>query len=312
MKKILSIVIVGIILGANALVASNVLTKNTAYAAPDCTKDSFSIEEMDNLQDEFKNFEDYEICAKQLNTKKQAECNGDQACIDEYNKTIEALQNAAAMSAAESDPDKYIVDDSFELSDIRTNQCIGPDDKTKITAVIEEPLDTDLAGQPENSSGDTGEIRNCVRTTLCVERAEKRGLECVAYMNKLEEGAEYCKQASDRLAADSNSASYTLTVDGKVRKALVTCKPIQIILGTSGFDILYTYIGFIYRWGAGAAGIIAVLIIVVSGIQISASGGDQQAVTSAKTRILTSIGGLALLFLSAILLYTINPTFFVK
>ena len=55
---------------------------------------------------------------------------------------------------------------------------------------------------------------------------------------------------------------------------------------------------------------IAVLIMVISGIQISAAAGDQQAVTNAKNRIVQSLGGLALLFLSGIVLYTINPTFF--
>jgi type IV secretory pathway VirB2 component (pilin) len=58
--------------------------------------------------------------------------------------------------------------------------------------------------------------------------------------------------------------------------------------------------------------VIAVLIIVISGIQISAAGGDQTTVTNAKNRIVQSLGGLVILFLSAIILYTINPTFFTK
>ena len=61
---------------------------------------------------------------------------------------------------------------------------------------------------------------------------------------------------------------------------------------------------------AGVVGIIAVLIIVISGIQISMDQGGGESVTSAKNRIMQSLAGLVILFLSALILYTINPTFF--
>ena len=76
--------------------------------------------------------------------------------------------------------------------------------------------------------------------------------------------------------------------------------------------MLYGYIGMIYTWGASIVGIIAVLIIVISGIQISAGGGDPEAINSAKKRIIQSLSGIAVLFLSGLILYTINPDFFVR
>jgi hypothetical protein len=91
--------------------------------------------------------------------------------------------------------------------------------------------------------------------------------------------------------------------------AAVGCNKRQWIIGTSGTGILKVYVKQLYRWGAVTVGFIAVVSIVVSGIQISISGvsGD---ITSAKNRIMQAIMGLVLLFLSGIILYTINPGFF--
>jgi hypothetical protein len=88
------------------------------------------------------------------------------------------------------------------------------------------------------------------------------------------------------------------------------CSIVQVIIGQSGTAILKTYIAIIYRWAAGIVGIIAVLVIVISGIQISADQGSGENLSSAKTRIGQAIAGLVILFLSSLILYTINPTFF--
>jgi len=90
-----------------------------------------------------------------------------------------------------------------------------------------------------------------------------------------------------------------------------TCQRVQIIKAKSGADLLYTYIGMIYKWAAGVIGIIAVLTMVYSGVLIIASNGNSEAIESAKDRIIKSIAGLVVLFLSGLILYSINPTFFV-
>lgn len=83
-----------------------------------------------------------------------------------------------------------------------------------------------------------------------------------------------------------------------------------ILEGTDGLDLLRKYASQVYQWIAGIVGAICILIIVVSGIQISMGGVSQEEVSAAKDRITRSLVGLVVLFLSAFILYTINPIFF--
>lgn len=92
--------------------------------------------------------------------------------------------------------------------------------------------------------------------------------------------------------------------------ALIACTRSQIILSSSGTGLLSEFIGALFKWAASIVGIIAVLVMVVSGIQISMAGGDSAKLDSAKTRIMESISGLVILFLAWLILYTINPNFF--
>ena len=89
-----------------------------------------------------------------------------------------------------------------------------------------------------------------------------------------------------------------------------TCSIKERISGTSGIDIIAKYVHAIYVWAAGLVGIVAVFTMVYSGIEISMAGGDSAKYESAKKRIMDSIMGLAILFLSGLILYTINPGFF--
>ena len=88
------------------------------------------------------------------------------------------------------------------------------------------------------------------------------------------------------------------------------CQEVYAVISDGGTAMISGYIGMIYRWGASFVGLIAVLVIVLSGVQIATSGGDSQAIESAKDRILKSIGGIVVLFLSGLILYTVNPNFF--
>ena len=65
----------------------------------------------------------------------------------------------------------------------------------------------------------------------------------------------------------------------------------------------------IFTWGALTVGSIAVMTIVLNGVRIQMSGvsGD---ITEAKNKIFQAIAGIVLLFLSGLILYTINPGFF--
>ncbi|MCF7830505.1 hypothetical protein K9M41_00705 [Candidatus Gracilibacteria bacterium] len=82
------------------------------------------------------------------------------------------------------------------------------------------------------------------------------------------------------------------------------------ITGGTGMELTKNYIAILYKYGASIIGIICVLIIVISGIQIITGGASSEGVTQAKTRIFNSLLSLMLLFFSAMILKTINPGFF--
>jgi hypothetical protein len=122
----------------------------------------------------------------------------------------------------------------------------------------------------------------------------------------------YCFRVCARDVKDKNICKIKATCD-KTDKDLgpnPTCQRIQIIEAKSGVNLLNQYVRMIYFWAAGTIGIIAVLTIVISGVQIMTAGGSGS-IDTAKGRIIQAIFGLIVLFLSGLILYTINPTFFV-
>lgn len=82
------------------------------------------------------------------------------------------------------------------------------------------------------------------------------------------------------------------------------------VTGSSGVILIKNYIGLIYRYAASLIGIICVLIIVVSGVQIMTGGLSSEGVNQAKERIYQALFSLILLFCTAMLLRTLNPGFF--
>lgn len=77
--------------------------------------------------------------------------------------------------------------------------------------------------------------------------------------------------------------------------------------GGQGYILNYARILFVYI--GGLAGTLALLMLIVSGIQIIMGGGGEQ-VKKSTERILNTLGGLALLATSGFILYLINPCFF--
>lgn len=110
---------------------------------------------------------------------------------------------------------------------------------------------------------------------------------------------------------DNSKEALPITINGEASpKPLVHCSLVERITGDTGTDIFSQYVGALYKWAAGIVGIVTVLIMVASGIQISMAGGDSAKIDSAKNRIMQSIIGLVILFLAGLILYTINPGFF--
>ena len=86
--------------------------------------------------------------------------------------------------------------------------------------------------------------------------------------------------------------------------------PECFVVGKTGIGIISNYLTMIYQWLAGLVGGVAILMIIVGSVQIATGGGDQNNVTEGKTKIMQALAGLVVLFLSGLILYTINPTFY--
>ncbi len=67
------------------------------------------------------------------------------------------------------------------------------------------------------------------------------------------------------------------------------------------------YLSVVYRYLVVIAGLVAVIVIIIAGIQWTASGGNSSSIESAKNRIVGALTGLGLAVGSYIILYTINP-----
>lgn len=160
-----------------------------------------------------------------------------------------------------------------------------------IVTVLEEPI-----GQEQES--DDFKIRRCFRNTVIF--MEKGNIQKTT-LSTLK------RECVDDATLEGNVKANRKNLDGEIT---IYCDPVTVLISRGGTTMIEGYIALMYRWAASIVGVISVLVIVISGIQISAAGGESEAVNQAKSRILKSLGGLALLFLSGVLLYTINPNFF--
>ena len=76
------------------------------------------------------------------------------------------------------------------------------------------------------------------------------------------------------------------------------------------FGLLYNYLGLVYAYMSGLIVGIAVLFVVIGGIQMTTAGGDSTKFDAGKSRIVKAVVGMILWFTASLILYTINPTFF--
>lgn len=88
------------------------------------------------------------------------------------------------------------------------------------------------------------------------------------------------------------------------------CQRVQVLMSQSGIDLLMSYLGIIYQWAASVIGMVSVAYLIYGGFLIGTAQDDTGKIDKAKEKIFQSIAGLVLLFLSAVILYTINPNFF--
>jgi len=79
---------------------------------------------------------------------------------------------------------------------------------------------------------------------------------------------------------------------------------------TDAIGIMSAYVTMIYKYVLALGSIVAVLVVMLGGIKMMTSGGDSGATTEAKEMIVQTLSGLAMLFLTGLFLYAINPNFF--
>lgn len=163
-------------------------------------------------------------------------------------------------------------------------------------------------GLPTGAETPDGEVRQCVSVVEC-----SLDLKTTAGQEK----PVLTRNCQTNILRKCPNDKYTKTPDEFINAPLKAgdrvkmCTPVQVLVSwTGGAGLLQTLIGLIYKWAASIVGIIAVLMMVINGIIISASAGDTQAITNAKTRIMQSLVALVILFLSGLILATVNPNFF--
>lgn len=210
------------------------------------------------------------------------------------------MVNTPDFDAAENDPNNIVGSVSW------------PDDadaelaKTYATRIFEPGETTELIVKPAY------EIAQCASVDLLIDSSGNANGEPQGPDAAVARFKDYKSQFDTLIAGGCNNDNTSASV-GQERsttfnnKPVLTCTLSERINGKSGTDLLARYVGAIYRWAAGVIGIISVLVIVISGVQITV---DTSGLEKAKERIQQSLMGLVLLFLSALILYTINPTFF--
>lgn len=180
-------------------------------------------------------------------------------------------------------------------------------EKDYITTIIEEPF----GEASKYNGGETAETlagknadffaKDCCRATH-VYHSEYNGTRVEPGLFTVDkdgkcEATPACTNEKPKNATDANS---------------VFCTNVLVLFSKGGTSLIEGYISIIYTWAASIVGLIAVTVIIISGIQIAISGGDSTALDAGKNRIIKSLSGLAVLFLSGLILYTINPNFFTR
>ncbi|PKL37059.1 hypothetical protein CVV38_04205 [Candidatus Peregrinibacteria bacterium HGW-Peregrinibacteria-1] len=179
---------------------------------------------------------------------------------------------------------------AFPFADVTDTPCITPEQqKSYIYTISEEPL---IPYPEEAQEGTTVDFQRftCYRNTYSVPK-DGGGRITYTFLGRS------CSQGAIQAAQANPQFSFS-------------CQEVGIMLSKGGTSLIEGYIATIFQWAGTIVVVLSVLVITISGIQVSAAGSDTQAIDSAKSRIVKSIGGIAILFLAWIILKTVNPNFF--
>lgn len=183
---------------------------------------------------------------------------------------------------------------------------ISPEERQK----LEEDLDKALEGEMDAQTA-LYDRESAIESEIVTKEVELAALEETQKTLNAERQAArntLSKQKCVYQDATGNniySTEYCVELDSPIGET-------KSIHGKTGLDLLRNYIGVMYRYFASIIGILAVLVIVVSGIQMSMAGFNSEFSSQAKTRIFQALASLILLFLISLILRTVNPLFFTK
>jgi len=218
--------------------------------------------------------------------------------LEKSNKTIETEDNLSsaffsAMKDAKTQP--CIQELKYDENGLLTAEP-GPDNGYIIT-IIEEPIRQEQSSIT-TADGAEFESRICYRNVISfTDSTNKEHTSSILSLVCSRDGEDYANPQNPGAIRENRKFA---------------CQQVQVLLSKGGTSLIEGFISTVYQWAAGIVGLIAVTVIILNAIQISASGGDTQAIENAKNRIIKSIAGIVVLFLSGLILYTINPTFFIR
>ncbi|MFA5352275.1 MAG: pilin [Candidatus Gracilibacteria bacterium] len=178
-----------------------------------------------------------------------------------------------------------------------TGEVIPPADNRYFEVKVQTPFSAAPVGS--NTGADELKLKWKTDGYISCDKGEVDNKTCDYHCIYPSNGRILCENLSS-----GEAWRYYPSTDGK------TGRWSQVIRGSDGIDILTTYTTLIYRWLAGFIGIAAVLLIVIGGIMISSAGANQEGMESGKKLITSALAGLVLLFVSSLILYTVNPDFF--
>lgn len=114
----------------------------------------------------------------------------------------------------------------------------------------------------------------------------------------------------DKKTTTSASAGSTATSGGTSTgspASSLVYTPMEEIPGQGRPTDFYEYVSALYKFGIGAVGIAALLMLTIGGFMYASSAGNTSSIGTAKKVITDAIVGLVLALTSYLLLYTINP-----
>ena len=139
----------------------------------------------------------------------------------------------------------------------------------------------------------------CWRQDKCTEQRKTRGLSDQEATLGFVPSAEAKAVCGDKDPKDDQPLGFCLPSTKTIT---------QISFGGKReFAHIGEFIQIIYRYGIIFAGIMAVIVTLIGGLRITMSAGSPDKVTGGKKMIGGAVGGLILVALSYVILYTVNP-----